>query len=165
MVEVWLPVLGFERCYEVSNLGRVRRRGSSQCLVPGKAHGYLHVTLSVDNTKSTQRVHLLVLSSFCGARPFPEAEAAHNDGNKLNCQLTNLRWATSKENAADVGRHGRRPRGEEIYGAVLTEPDVKNIRRAITRGARNPSIARAYGVSVSTIHLIRHNRIWKHVKE
>lgn len=44
-----------------------------------------------------------------------------------------------------------------------TERDVVAIRELIAAGLRNRPIAERYGVSISTIHLIRHERIWRHV--
>ncbi len=166
--EVWVPVLGYEGVYEVSIFGRVRRDASAsprtEFIKPSTTHGYLHVSLSKDGVVRTHRLHRLVLSSFCGQEPFPGAHAAHNDGDKTNCALANLRWASPVENQADVDRHGRRCRGEDVYGAVLTEGAVRDIRRRIGDGERNPSIARDFKVSISTVHLIRHKRIWKHIE-
>lgn len=161
-IEVWLPVPEYEGLYEVSNHGRIRRAGGG-CLSPSSTHGYLHVSLSKSGEARTIRVHVAVLTAFCGPPPFDGAQAAHNDGDKINCHLTNLRWATPVENQADVERHGRRCKGENVYGAVLTESEVRSIRARISNGERNRPIAEYFGVSVSTIHLIRHNRIWRHV--
>ncbi|WP_181008468.1 NUMOD4 domain-containing protein [Sphingomonas montanisoli] len=172
-VEVWLPVRGYEGLYEVSNLGRVRRdlntpaRGIS---VPGHVlqrvdagQGYDIVSLCRDGVTTNWRVHRLVLIAFCGPEPFDGAQACHNDGQPKNCALTNLRWASPIDNQADRVRHGTDCRGEAVYGAVLTEEKVRQIRARIAQRERNRPIAEDYGVSISTIHLIRHNRIWRHV--
>ena len=105
----------------------------------------------------------MVMVAFCGADPFPGAQVCHNDGDTSNCRLVNLRWDTAYGNQADVDRHGTRCRGEDVFGAKLTETDVAMIRKRIAGGERNPVIASDFGVSTSTIHLIRHNRIWRHV--
>ena len=160
--EVWLPVRGFPR-YEVSNFGRIRRIGG-RILKPSVSQGYLHVSLCRDGEIATKRVHVVVLCAFCGPAPFEGAQAAHNDGDALNCGLTNLRWATPVENQADVERHGHRCKGSDVFGAVLDEERVAQIRARIAAGERNPSLALAFGVSISTIHLIRHRKIWRHVQ-
>jgi len=169
--EVWMPVPDYEGLYEVSNLGRIRRDPSAPARslgVPGKvlspvASRYLIVTLSKAGVVRNHRLHLLVLRAFCGPAPFDGAHGAHNDGDPKNCALTNLRWATPTENQADVDRHGRRCKGEDVFGAKLTEDGVRRVRALIAKGYRNPQIAKSFGVSPSTIHLIRHNRIWRHV--
>jgi|WetSurMetagenome_2_1015567.scaffolds.fasta_scaffold02463_4 hypothetical protein len=168
--EVWLPVVGYEGLYEVSNLGRIAhvrnfRHGTPvKTLAPSRTHGYLHVSLSKSNVITTHRVHVLVLTVFCGPKPFDGAHAAHNDGDQTNCRLTNLRWATPKENQADIERHGRRPKGENVYGAILNDDKVRDIRKRIASGERNRPIAESFGVSIHTIHLIRHNKTWKHAQ-
>lgn len=161
-----MPLLGwYGQSYEASNLGRIRRRATGRVLAASfSGADYLQVTLSACNVQTTVRVHRAVLSAFCGPEPFENAEAAHNDGNRANCRLDNLRWATSKENAADVSRHGRRAMGSDVFGAVLDEEEVAAILRRVANGERNRPIAEDYGVSISTIHLIRHGRTWKHVQ-
>jgi len=173
MAEVWLPVIDYEGIYEVSNHGRIRRDFAAPARslgVPGRIltpcsgpKGYLLVTLSKAGIVTTKRLHKIVLSAFCGDAPFSGAHAAHNDGDKQNCRLDNLRWATPAENQADRVRHKTDIRGSDVFGAVLCEAEVSEIRKRINGGERNPSIASDYGVSISTIHLIRHNRTWRHV--
>lgn len=170
--EVWLPVRGYEGLYEASNLGRIRRDPRAPCRslgVPGKTlspsfcGGYAVVSLSKSGEVKNHRVSRVVLEAFCGPPPFAGAHAAHNDGDTANNRLTNLRWATPLENQADVERHGNRVKGESVFGAVLTETDVREIRKRCASGERNRPIAQDFGVSISTVHLIRHNRIWRHV--
>jgi hypothetical protein len=161
-VEVWLPASGTEGVYEVSNLGRIRRADRGNTLTPTFTSGYAIVSLSLGGVTQNVRLHRLVLSSFCGAPPFEGAFACHNNGDTRDNALTNLRWATPKENQQDSIRHGTRPRGEDIHNAVLTADQVREIRAEIASGSRNPPLAERYGVSISTIHLIRHKRIWRH---
>lgn len=164
MEEVWLTPEGYEGFYKVSNLGRVLGLKRNRCLTPTReGTGYYTVCLSAHGVATKFRLNVLVLSAFCGPAPFVGAQAAHNNGNPSDNTLRNLRWASPIENQADVDRHGRRCRGEEVFGAVLTEDDVKAIRRRVSAGERNRPIAESFGVSISTIHLIRHNRIWRHV--
>lgn len=165
-VEVWLPVLGYHGIYDASNLGRIRRRDCDpmRIIKPIASTGDYHiVTLSKDGVSRNQRVSRIVLTAFCGPPPFDGAHAAHNDGIKSNNSLTNLRWATPVENQADVSRHGNRCVGERVFGAVLTADRVRQIRARCAIGERSRPIAEDFGVSSSTVHLIRHNRIWKHV--
>ncbi len=170
--EVWMPVPGYEGLYEVSNLGHVRRdpNAAARSLgVPGKllnptmTNGYPVVSLSKRGSVQNHRVHVLVMRAFCGERPFEGAHICHNNGLTADCRLSNLRWDTAYGNQADVDRHGTRCRGEDVFGAKLTEQKVSAIRARIAAGDRNPPIANDFGVSISTIHLIRHNRIWRHV--
>lgn len=158
--ETWRPVAG--KPYEVSSWGRVRRAGG-RILQPSITRGYYHVSLSVGGAVETVRVHKLVAVAFIGPPPFEGAEAAHNDGNRLNCRVGNLRWASKIENQADRVRHGTDIRGEDVYGAKLTEADIPVIRRRIARCERYQDIADDYGVDKSTIGYIAVNKIWRHV--
>lgn len=172
MREVWMPVPDYEGLYEVSNLGNVRRdpQAPARSLgVPGASikpvmtSGYLVVSLSKRGVVKTHRLHKIVMRAFCGDEPFDGAHVCHNDGITSHCQLTNLRWDTAAGNQADIDRHGTRCRGEDVFGAVLTEDGVREIRRRLASGERYPTIASDHGVSVSTIYQIKHNKIWRHV--
>lgn len=163
MEEVWLSIPDYEGLYQASNLGKIRRLDTKKILSPVKSGDYWYVSLSKNGIAKTYKVHVLVLKSFCGKKPFEGAHAAHNDGDTSNNLLINLRWATPKENQIDIDRHGRRCRGEAIHCSVLKEGEVWKIREMIKSGKRNRPIAEAFGVSISTIHLIRHNKIWKHL--
>lgn len=116
--EQWLPVVGWEGLYEVSDQGRVRsidrvvhcRDGRtlaypSVTLRPGTGTtGALYVNLSNGTTK-VRRVHQLVLEAFVGPCP-PGMEGCHWDDNKENNALTNLRWDTHTANMYDKVRNG-----------------------------------------------------------
>lgn len=163
-IEVWLPVRDYESQYEVSNLGNLRSLRRGLLMLPGVSHGYSHVTL-VDGfgVRRNHRVHILVLTAFCGPRPFDGAHGAHNDGDQTNNALTNLRWASAVENQADVKRHGRRICGTDVHGAKLVDRDIELIRKRLATGEKYSTIADDFGVSISTISLIKRDRIWRHV--
>jgi hypothetical protein len=93
--ERWLPVQRFER-YEVSDQGRVR--GPRGVLTPRLgAHG-LVVAFSKDGgrTRHHYLVHRLVLIAFVG-HPHRGQVACHNNAQKLDNRLENLRWGTTRE--------------------------------------------------------------------
>lgn len=141
--EKWLPVVGYEGLYEVSDHGRVRSLDrvieyvdGRKCWRPGKmlspswAGSPRHPRLSVKIRDGNCRtVHSLVLTAFVG--PCPDGmEGCHNDGDPANNRVTNLRWDTHTENMRDVLRHGRHPHANKkhcIRGHVLAAP---NLRRA-----------------------------------
>lgn len=120
--ERWLPVVGWEGLYEVSDLGRIRTvprvvnggRNSyksitlkikKQCSTP---HGYPICGLSKNGKTKTFLTHRLVLEAFIGPRP-DGMEACHFDGDKTNNKLANLRWDTKSSNQDDAVRIGTRP--------------------------------------------------------
>lgn len=112
MAEEWRSIAGFP-AYEVSDHGRVRRviavkGAAAKVLKPSPdAYGYLQVGLCNGRGLSRNRkLHQLVLEAFVGPRP-DGYECAHGDCDKQNNHVSNLRWATKKENRADSIRMGR----------------------------------------------------------
>lgn len=121
MTESWKSVVGYEGIYEVSDQGRVKslartvKHGNGGYKeVPDrilKAHpdrkGYLGVSLHKGSKASRKRftVHSLVARAFIGPRP-EGLDVCHNDGDKQNNWVENLRYDTRKENILDAVRHG-----------------------------------------------------------
>lgn len=148
--ERWLPVVGYEGYYEVSDLGRVRsldrviRYRTGRCehrpgrvlkpwLTPG---GRRSVHLYKNLKSSPTTIYSLVLAAFSGPRPVGQ-EACHNNGDKTDDRLVNLRWDTKSANTLDMVAHGvhhaaRRTRCSR--GHVLAEPNLVAFR--LRRGER-----------------------------
>lgn len=168
--EEWRPVVGWEDRYEVSSQGRVRSlmwhhgRGSGRRDVPlvlqpipSNQDGHMKVCLRRNGERYDVRVHRLVLWAFVGSCP-PAHEAAHTDGNPKNNAVLNLRWATKAENEWDKIGHGTRP-------LKFTPQDILNIRRRLTYGESQSSIARRFNVHQTSIHKIKTGKAWSHVYE
>lgn len=158
--EVWRVVVKSPN-YEVSSFGSVRRIGAKAPLKPGITCGYAHVCLSRNGVVKVERIHILVAMSFLGAPPFIGAIVAHNDGQKLNNKISNLRWASALENQRDRTRHHTGIFGSDVHNAKLCEADIPLIRNRVNDGERYRQIADSYGVSISTISLIKRGKIWK----
>ncbi len=159
-LELWLPIVGHEGAYEVSNLGRVRSlarrvrlvvRGGVETtrgvppriLRPGPTkHGHLTVAIGKGNSR---QVHDLVLRAFVGP-PAPGQEALHGDGDPSHNALSNLRWGTRSENNFDITAHERR---------ILSHDQVRYLKQRKTHeyayGERY-QIALAWGVSPALVY-------------
>lgn len=106
--EIWLPVVGYEGKYEISNLGRVKslrdKYGNyrEKILKQGKNNnGYLCVKLCKEGKMKNCRVHRLVANAFIpNPNNFPTVN--HIDENKENNQVDNLEWM----NLSKQQRHG-----------------------------------------------------------
>ena len=126
--------------------------------------GYRTTSYRIGDRIHSIPFHRVICETFHGVKPSLKHHAAHIDGNKLNNRPDNLRWATPKENEADKERHGTKLRGENVSGVRLTASCVKEIRKEYGRGVRDQrDIAKEYGVSQRTIHLIVTGKTWKHV--
>lgn len=133
MNELWLPVVGWEGLYEVSNLGRIRRVGGYRTPRPRLLHpvlannGYLFLHLWRNNRQHGYCVHSLVAAAFIG--PCPEGhEVNHIDGDKTHNEDANLEYLTRSENNTHAYRIGKMRRGDRHKWAKLTIGDVNSIR-------------------------------------
>lgn len=141
--EEWLPILGWEDTYEVSNLGRVRSLPrvvqhsngrtlhlSGRILRPGTSKGrdkYLRVGLCRDGELNMKKVHLLVAEAFIGPRP-KGAVCRHLNDDPSDNRVENLRWGTASENQQDSVRNKHHcqskkthcKRGHPLSGRNLT---------------------------------------------
>jgi len=122
--------------------------------------GYPYVKLS-GNIK--QSVHRLVLLAFVG--PCPEGmEACHENGDRTDNRLSNLRWDTRMANSDDRTRHGTQVRGETCGKSKLTDAIVR-AARAERAALKTPfyELARKYGVTTGVIHNAVTGKTWGHV--
>lgn len=177
MTERWLPVVGFESSYEVSDRGRVRsldrtitqgcRWGGTmlkfykgrQLKVHSDDRGRRYVSLWELRAVRRRTVSALVAAAFLGPRPHG-MEVCHCDGDNGNDALANLRYDTRVGNEADKRLHGTHLYGERSPAAKLTEEQVQTI---LTSGQRGVDLARTFGVTPAAVSAIRTGKNWRHV--
>jgi hypothetical protein len=136
--EKWLPVVGHEGTFEVSNLGRVRSVTRTVQYVDGRSRlyesqeikvsmgprGYLIVGLS----GKTPTLHKVVATAFHGQRPEGLC-ARHLDGNVHNNRADNLAWGTYHQNRLDQQSHGtdaKRNKDVCVRGHLLSHPNLSS---------------------------------------
>lgn len=188
--EYWKDAAGYEGLYEISSLGRLRscdrvttgKNGTARKLkgkimkTPLTVSGYPHTALVKDGKKKTHTVHRLMALTYL---PNPECKRTvnHIDGVKTNNLLSNLEWATDKENskhAWDMGlskpinpnKNGNR-QGENLSYSVLTESDVVFIRKNCKKNGGNVRIVEMcemFGVTSATISSVIDETNWKHIR-
>jgi hypothetical protein len=108
--------------------------------------------------------HRLMCVFAHGEPPTPKHEAAHScgKGHEGCVNPKHLRWATDKENKADMVGHGTRRQGETIPWAVLTERRVKAIREfAATLSI--PTLADLFGLDREHVRKVVTRSIWRHI--
>lgn len=176
MRELWKPVVGWAGMYEVSDRGRVRsiRRevphGTFGALtVAGRimkqganGRGYKQVWLCRNARYAPKLVHRLVLEAFVGPCP-AGMETCHNNGDRGDNRLANLRWDSRSANQADKELHGTGQRGERSHRAKLSAKQVLDARRRYRPGDKIngcAAMAREFGVSDSHMSRILKGTRW-----
>lgn len=164
--EIWKRAPG-EPNYDVSNKGRVRNANTKHILKPVERDGRRLISTPRVNGKQKQvRVHRLVLLAFRGPPPVGKPYGTHRDGNPANNVLTNLRWASQKENCQDAIIHGTQVRGETCGKSKLTDKKILDIRRLYDSGSHTQeAIAADFGVTQNTVSKIVNGKTWAHVSE
>jgi len=168
--ERWVPVIGYEGWYGVSDWGRVRRMKAEQgatvgkILVPMTCRGYKQVSLYKYGVAGRFRVHQLVMDAFVG--PLQSGmQVNHIDGDKANNRLDNLEYVTPSENQRHAFRIGLQSnQGENHSCSKLTEKIVHEIRSLDGKETRK-SMAERFGVHKSTIKAVINRRSWGWLKE
>lgn len=168
MIEKWIAVKDFEGRYEVSTHGNVKSLlGRKDRLLRGgfSMDGYQTYLLLKEDGKSSvrKRINRLVLESFVGDAPTKEHMSLHNDGDKFNNRLDNLRWGTRSENMLDCRKHGTDNRGIKHWNCILTEEQVRDIKIRLSNGETQKGIGEMYGVGQVTIWRIKAGKNWAHI--
>jgi hypothetical protein len=175
--ERWLPVIGYEGYYEVSDFGRVRslsrrvnrdrQRHSGRILKlyanrSKKCGEYYQARLSRDGVVRTCDVHVLVARAFLG--PCPDGhQVCHGPAGSLDNSAENLSYGTPVKNAADRCRDGTEVLGTRNHNAKLTEEIVRACRVRAASGETCVALAREFGVSDVTMNLVVRGLRWRWV--
>jgi hypothetical protein len=160
--EIWKPVKGFEEYYLINNLNNVwsiRKKKIMKIQIDDG--GYLCITFNANHIKFKKYIHILKAEIWI-PNPLNLPEVNHIDGNKQNCDISNLEWCTRQYNIIHAQKTGLILHGEDINTVKLTEGQVIDIRNMKGKLKGN-KIAEIYGVDKSTIYDIFHNVTWKHL--
>jgi len=156
----WRKCLSFDG-HEVSEYGHLRRlvdvENHAKRYPAGRQYnyglagkGYAFYNVKVGDKRKNFYAHRLVAEAFIGLPP-TGYQVAHNDGNKLNCHHSNLRYATAKQNSADKHLHGTRTDGDKnpmVKMTTQTAPTVLDLREI---GLSQKEIGDLFGVSQRTV--------------
>lgn len=142
-------------CARMGNVGGFYADWRRMSLARG-ATGYLAVVL---RGQVRHYVHRLVLLAFVG--PCPNGmQACHNDGDRANNRLANLRWDTVSANHADKHAHGTSSAGERNGMARLTAAQAIAIRHERASGVSAAELSQRYGVSRANVYRVLSRELW-----
>lgn len=167
IAEIWKDVQGYERLYQVSNLGRVKSLGrfvdKLKChywqeekilKLRKRADGYLNVILSKKGKTKTFSVHRLVAVAFI-PNPENKTEVDHINAIKTDNSVNNLRWASHKENMNNsltiaflsISKVGEK---NPFYGKKLSEETKRKISDRLS-GKNNPKAHKVKNIDTNEI--------------
>jgi hypothetical protein len=176
--KVWLPIVGYEGLYEVSNDGQVKSidrivvypdgkqprkfKGKllKQCLNVNKT--YYGVRLSKQGKTKLWLTHQLVAIAFLGKKP-KGCLVCHGPKGNLCNEVTNLSYGTPKQNAADQSRDGTKRYGEKCSWSKLTESEVLEIKNLYLKGVQGKDLAIKFSISRSRVCDIVKGRGWNYL--
>jgi len=165
--EEWKDIPGFEKEYQISNLGQARsldrkvvfhrkngttyeRNYDGQILKSQlDGQGYFKIGLPY---KKQMNIHLAVMLAFVGPKPLDQ-EIIHLDNNKKNSAKDNLKYAS--KSCHQIGDQNSR--------CVLTEEQVIEIRNVYDEGGSLALLTKRYKVSKGAIFGVCKNINWRHL--
>jgi hypothetical protein len=159
--EDWIKIKGYED-FEINRNGRIRNIVTHKKKLHYNNGNYFKVSFGA---KKAAYLHRILAIAFI-PNPENKREVNHIDGNKLNNALSNLEWATSKENI----RHAFKNKliipckGTHKPSNKLTEMQVKKIRREYLFGKNGYyRLAKKYDIGITTARNIINRKKWKHI--
>lgn len=146
-MEVWEDIKGFRDLYQVSNLGRIRRRDTRKVLRPlTLSRGYKGVRLYYTADKAvTRKIHRIVAEHFI-PNPLALPQVNHKDGNKSNNRVENLEWCTNDYNMNHAVAARLIKQGEDRPCSKCTNESLGYLQELIDRGFTIKQLSVVYGV-------------------
>ena len=166
----------------VSNTGKVKQAAREIMRSDGKVihlpereiavteDDYLRVKLHTADGTHSCKLHRLMAKAFID-NPNNYSVVNHKDGNKLNCNLSNLEWCTSsynRQHACDNGMVNWSKESREACGKrsrKLTDEQVNRIKELRDKGWALTEIAEYIGCAVSTVSRILSGKIYVETRD
>lgn len=153
--ERWVPLLGYEGKYEVSDYGRVRRlwKPTTTRGRPNKSYGSIFEPRKANNgymrtAYALQReyTHRLVARHFV-PNPNNLPEVNHIDGNKHNNYFLNLEWCTHRDNcrhASVTGLINRDSLPRQIACRINQKASIQQRKRPVLQISKQGKVVRHF---------------------
>lgn len=165
LLENWKDIPEYEGIYQISNFGNIKRikkgMGASfnKQIKPWVAsNGYCMVGLSNNCKVKTFTVHRLVYKAFV-SDPLG-LDVCHNNGNRTDNKLSNLRADTRKGNMSDIYKHNTHIRGERCGTSKYTERFILEFRKNLKNFTSIRQAAFFYNIPYPTAHGIAKRKTW-----
>lgn len=164
MDENWKQISGY-RTYWVSNRGSVKTTDYNHTKKEKKLNvfrnvsGYAACNLMQDGKRHRKLVHRLVCIAFI-ENPNGCPEVNHIDGNKMNNDVSNLEWCTSKQNSIHAHKSGlvKVAKGEKHYKSYLSSEQISIMKRMIAEKMKGRTIANIFGVGEKYVSSVKRGK-------
>lgn len=163
-MEYWKDIKGFRELYQVSNLGRVRRKDTHKILrLLTVTKGYKSVRLYyTKHDATTKKVHRLVAEYFI-QNPLNLPQVNHIDGNKSNNKVSNLEWCTNEYNMNHALVTSLIKVGEERFSSKCTEKSLLYVQSLINYGFTIKQLSIIYCISKNSMKEIVRGHAYRHL--
>lgn len=154
---------GFEKFtfddYLITEDGKVYNKKWKRYVKPQlNGRGYYRVYIA----GKMRFVHRLVAEKYI-PNPENKPQVNHKDGNKLNNNVNNLEWVTSKENSIHALKNGLMRIEERHPFAKLKREEVIYIKSHPEKTRKE--LAQMFNISENTIRDIRKGKTWKTIEK
>jgi hypothetical protein len=165
--EKWETVKGYPN-YLISSESRVMNKTTGKLkAISMHKHGHRVVRLFNEGKHQLLKIYRLKAIAFI-PNTLNKREVNHIDGNRLNEDLSNMEWATPKENmkhSYDTGLcNGYFKKGLEHQHAKLSKDDVYNIRDLRHKyNFRYKDIGSLYNITMDHAFRVANRKVHSHV--
>lgn len=165
--------------YFISNFGRIASStGKFDEAQLMRTHhmedGYEVLSMRFGDLNKKIFIHREVARAFLTRPSSAHVYVLHKDYKKKNNALSNLKWATKKEQKAHevkspyvLAAIRKRKNNPTLKGQKLTLAKATQLKRKIMdkkRKTSNRQLAEQYGVSEMQIYRIKRGELWRHIK-
>lgn len=167
----WKDIKGYEGLYSINKEGVVKSykkwRGSKERILKPFGIKYLQVALTKNGVKKYHSIHRLVAKTFL-KKPKNMNCINHKNSNKKDNRVENLEWCDYSHNIREAYKNGLRDdvkyaRGEKSGQSLLTEKQVREIRKMYKKIKSSRKIAKKYNLSKTSILNIINKKTWNHL--
>jgi LEA14-like dessication related protein len=156
-------IRGEETVYSISPSGDIYNdKKKTSITLKDNSGGYKQVGLYTSKGRVTCLVHRLVAQAYLeNPNNFPIVN--HLDNNRANNHVSNLEWNTIQGNSDHMVKQGRSAKGSSNGNSILSEVQVKEVRKLHLLGVSKRSLARLLNVDRTVISAIIQKETWKHI--
>lgn len=172
-MEIWKDIAEVNNLYEVSNLGRFKRKkrgGYCEKILKLAyySNGYLQFSVTINRQRYTAISHRIVAKYFVkNDKPEIYNIVNHINGIKDDNRSENLEWCTqsmnNKHSFEKLGRLPKDNKGIKNPKVLLNEEQVITIRKLYNEGVKQKELCDIFNVKYPVIYKIIHRINWKHI--